>query len=131
MNSTTTLLDPASVAPWLLNTIFVEAPKEAARFLWYQILMPILHEHWLGIGIFIFLIFLVVTIKAMMGRWGALGSFLYNLLYFSILFIIGLIWGPEVFVSDWINFFTTLVLYPVCYWIVGCILDKTGLKTRW
>ena len=131
MPASSTPFDTASVAPWLLNTVFIEAPKEAAGILWYRVLMPILQEHWLIIGVAIFLVFVIVTMKAMMGRWGALGSFLYNLLYFSTLFVIGLIWGPEVFVSDWINFFTTLVLYPVCFWVVGWILDKTGLKSKW
>jgi hypothetical protein len=130
MPTTTTPFDTAMVAPWLLNIIFVEAPKEAARILWYQVLIPILKEHWLVIGFVILAVLFVVTIRAMTGRWGALGSFLYNLLYFSILFIIGFVWGPEVFVEDWINFFTALILYPVCYWIVGWILDKTGLKRR-
>jgi len=131
MIGNTTPLDINSVAPWLLNTMFVEAPKEASKLLWYEVLMPILKEHWLSIGILLFIIFFLVTIKAMLGRWWSLGSFLYNFLYLGILFIIGLIWGPEVFVSDWINFFTTLILYPVCYWIVGWILDKTGLKRSW
>ena len=131
MSASSTPFDAASVAPWLLNAIFVEAPTEAARMLWYQVLIPILSEYWLEIGGVLFLIFFAVTLKAMTGRWGALGSFLYNLLYFSILLVIGLIWGPEVFVSDWINFFTTLILYPVCYWIAGWILNVTGFKSRW
>lgn len=131
MSASSTPFDVASVAPWLLNEIFVEAPKEAAGILWHQVLIPILSEHWLKIGAILFLVFFAVTLKAMTGRWGALGSFLYNFLYFSILFIIGLIWGPEVFLSDWIKFFTTLILYPICYWIVGWILDATGLKPRW
>ncbi len=130
MSTTTVPFDATSVAPWLLNTIFVEAPKEAANLLWHQILIPTLKEHWLSIGTLLFVVFISVTFKAMIGRWGSLGSFLYNLLYFSILFVIGLIWGPEVFVSDWMNFFTALILYPICYWIVGWILDKTGLKSR-
>lgn len=130
MSASSTPFDTASIAPWFLNTIFVEAPKEVANILWYQVLIPTLKEHWLSIGVLFFIVFIIVTLKAMMGRWGSLGSFLYNLLYFSVLFIIGLIKGPEVFVSDWMNFFTALLLYPACYWIVGWILDKTGLKSR-
>ncbi len=128
MNATSTPFDPAEMVKFMLDTILIEAPKQAAVFLWNEVLIPILSEHWLLIGALLFVVFLLVTIKAMLGRWGSLGSFLYNLLYFGTLFIVGFIWGPEVFVSNWLGFLTAVILYPVCYLAVGWILEKTGLK---
>ena len=130
MNATTTLNADTAVK-LVLDTMFIEAPKQAATMLWNLVLMPILSEHWLSIGVLLFVVFVAVTIKAMLGRWGSLGSFLYNFFYFGTLFVIGLILGPEVFVSDAMNFFTAIILYPICYLLVGWILETTGLKRRW
>jgi hypothetical protein len=66
----------------------------------------------------------------MMGRWGSLGSLLYNFFYFGTLYIIGLLWGPEIFVDDLFNAACAVVLYPACYLLVGYILERTGLKAR-
>lgn len=103
--------------------------KQGAHMLW-DILIFFLKGHWLGFLILLFVIFISVTLKAMMGRWGGLGSFLYNLFYFGTLFIIGSIWGPEVFVNDYFNAACTVILYPICYYITGVILDGTGVQRR-
>lgn len=119
--------------PKYLVTIFSDAfekgTQQAARMLW-SVLISILKEHWFAVISVLFLVLVAVTFKAMMGRWGSLGSFLYNALYFGTLFIIGLIWGPEIFVNDIFNAACTAILYPVCYLLVGYILDKTGLRYR-
>jgi hypothetical protein len=100
-----------------------EGTKQAARMLW-GIFISILKEHWLFIMVFLFVVFIVLTLKAMVDQWGSLGSFLYNFFYFGILFIIGLMWGPEIFVNDFFNTVCAVVLYPICYIITGLILDK-------
>lgn len=125
MNATSTF-SADSVVPLLLESL-EQGTKDAANMLW-NLLLVYLGEHWLVIGLILFVVFMVVTIKAMFGRWGALGSFLYNLLYLGILFVIGLIWGPEVFVSNWFGFFTAIILYPICYLLVGWLLDKINLR---
>jgi len=84
---------PKQVVELLLNAID-EGTKQAARMLW-DILTTFLSEHWLAVLLVLFVLFIVVTLKAMMGRWGSLGSFLYNFFYFGILLIIGLIWGSR------------------------------------
>jgi len=86
-----------------------------------------LAAHWLAIIVILFIIFVVVTLKAMMGQWGSLGSFIYNFLYFGTLLIIGLIWGPNVFLGDFFKAACTALLYPICFFITGYILKKTGL----
>lgn len=46
-----------------------------------------------------------------------------------VLFVIGLIWGPEVFVSDLFKAACAAILYPV-YLVVGLIiLDRIGVRT--
>ena len=106
----------------LLNGI-EEGTKMAYQMLW-NILITFLKEHWILVLGSLFILFLVVNIKVMMGRWGALGSFLYNFSYFGTLFVIGLIWGPEVFSGDIFNAASAVILYPICFILVGVILDK-------
>lgn len=110
----------------LINSV-EEGTKQAAHMLW-DILILFLKAHWFAVMIALLIVFVVVTFKAMLGRWGSLGSFLYNFFYFGILFIIGLIWGPEVFVNDIFNAACAVILYPICYLLVGVILEKTGLR---
>ncbi len=129
MTATPTPLGP-DFTKQMINLLFNamdEGTKQAARMLW-SIFMSFLSQHWFAVMGLIFFIFIVVTLKAMLGRWGSLGSFLYNLFYFGTLFVIGLIWGPEVFVNDFFNAACAVILYPVCYIITGVILDKMGVR---
>lgn len=129
MNSTSTPLGidfPKQVVELLLNAID-EGTKQAARMLW-GILTTVLSEHWLAVLLVLFVVFVAVTLKAMMGRWGSLGSFLYNFFYFGILLIAGLIWGPEVFIGDYFKVACAVILYPTCYFVAGLILDKMGVQ---
>ncbi len=104
-----------------------EGTKQAAHMLW-SALLSFLTARWLALMILVFIVFVVATLKAMFGRWGMLGSVLYNSIYFGILFIIWLVWGPEIFVSDFFSVAYTIILYPVCYFVTGLILDKIGVK---
>lgn len=101
--------------------------RSAYHTLW-NIFMSTIQEHWFLILI-VLLVFLIISIFiALNGRWGFFGSLMYNYLYFGILFILGLIKGPEVFLSEYFEFFCILLLYPFCYIIVGRILNKFNLK---
>ena len=104
-----------------------DGTKQAVHILWTALLSN-LTAHWLVIIIILFAVFVALTLKAMMGRWGSLGSFIYNFLYFGTLLIIGLIWGPNVFLGDFFKAACTAILYPVCYLITGYILERTGLR---
>jgi len=74
------------------------------------------------------LVLVAATVRAVTtGRWGWLGSVLYNYLYFGTLFVIGLIWGPEIFANDYFEI-ALVILYIVCFSLVGVILTKTGLR---
>lgn len=106
---------------------FEDGSKWAARMLW-DILMTFLAENWLWVFLGLLAVFILVSFKAILGRWGSLGSFLYHLFYFGTLFVIGLIWGPEVFTEDIFNAACAVILYPICFLLVRFILDKTGLR---
>ncbi len=111
----------------LLMDSFEKGIVQAAQMLW-DILLAFLFEKWFWVLLTLFVLFVFVTLKAMMGRWGSLGSFLYNFFYFGILLIIGLIWGPEVFVDDYFNTACAVILYPTCYVLSGMILNKMGVR---
>lgn len=124
--TTTPLLEFVQSMPTLFINAFEEGMKQGAHLLW-SALMTVLSQHWQFIMGAIFVIFIIATLKAMIGQWGMLGSALYNFFYFGTLFIVGLIWGPEVFLNDYFNFACSIILYPVCYFLVGWILRKTGI----
>lgn len=129
MNSTSTPIGPVFskvVVEQFLNGID-EGTKQAARMLWGS-LTTFLSEHWLAALLVLFFMFVAVTLKAMMGRWGSLGSFLYNVFYFGTLFVVGLIWGPEVFVNDIFKASCAIILYPICYIVTGKVLDRMGVR---
>lgn len=86
--------------------------------------ISILIEDWKFFMTAYFIIFFISTLKAMIGRWGALGSILYNTFYFGTLFILGLIFGPQIFIDDVFKMTCIVILYPICYLLVGLILDK-------
>ncbi len=107
----------------LIPSTIEQGTKQAAEMLWLVVL-SLLADHWLLVMSVLFIILITATAKAMFGRWGLLGSVLYNFFYFGTLFVIGVIWGPQVFVSDYFNFAGTALFYPICYFIVGLILRK-------
>lgn len=106
-----------------------EATKFVVHLLW-STLLSYLKIHWLTVVIVLFSAFVVFTVKAMFGRWGSLGSFLYNFFYFGTLFVVGLIWGPEIFLGDFFKAICVAILYPVCYFLVGYILDKMKIYKK-
>ena len=113
----------------LINGLWsaVETGTRQSCNIFWSILIQFLKENWLPISLILFIIFVLFTLRAMVGRWGSLGSFLYNLIYFGTLFVIGLIWGPEIFLSDFFNTACAVILYPICYILVGVILDKINV----
>jgi len=124
MNTTTTI----ELVKSFWNTIDV-ATKKIYQMLWTA-LLSFLVQHWIVVLIVLVAILGIAIMKALLGRWGMLGSVLYNYLYFGILFIVGLIFGSDIFVNNWFSVACTLALYPICYAIVGIILEKTGLHRR-
>lgn len=129
MTSTAAQLGPEFTNK-IIGSIFTALDIETKNVyqLYWNALISFLIAHWVIITVVMLVILLAAIIRAIMGRWGMLGSILYNYLYLGILLIIGLIWGSDIFVSDIFNFACTVVLYPTCYFLVGVVLNKTGLR---
>ncbi|MFZ2187783.1 MAG: hypothetical protein WAV46_04130 [Candidatus Moraniibacteriota bacterium] len=108
---------------------FNEGQTMAYRSLW-DIGMVYLAEHWMAVIISLLVIFAIAVARALAGHWGMLGSFLYNFLFLGTLFIIGLIWEPEVFANDYIKVGLAF-LYIICFLMVGRILDWSGVRSRY
>ena len=118
---------PKQIVALLLKD-FDDGKKQAAHILW-NALMSFLGQYWLLVLAVLLVILFLSGFQAFTTRWwGWFGSVLYNYLYFGILFIIGLIWGPEVFVSDLFDILA-VVLYVVCFLLVGKILSGTGIHS--
>lgn len=112
--------------PWIFDQISIATAK-AFRMFW-DIGMGYLAEHWVAVLIGLVVIFLVALIRAFVtGRWAMLGSITYNYLYFGTLFIIGLIFGPELFANDYFKIFL-VILYVVCFILTGKFLTKIGVR---
>lgn len=92
--------------------------------------MSFLTVHWMAVVMFLTIIFVIALVRAFSGSWAMLGRVLYNSLYFGTLFIIGLIKGPEVFVNWYFEVFCVILLYPICYFLVGRVLDFLGVTRR-
>jgi hypothetical protein len=125
MTTSTGAFDP-NISVQMMNTLkasMESSTKMVAHIMW-STLLSYLAVHWIATILILFVVFVFVFIKAKLGRWGSLGSFLYNLFYFGTLFIIGLIWGPEVFLGDWFKVACTALLYPICYYLSGYAMEK-------
>jgi len=71
----------------------------------------------------LFILLVMASINAMLGRTGMLGSLLYHIFYFAILGIIVWIEGLEILLNPYFDLIG-LVLYRFCYWLTGLILQK-------
>jgi len=110
---------------WLLNTI-QEATIKDIKIMWSWGMSYLLTHLWIIIGILL-IVLVYALFRAFMGHWWVLGSVLYNYLYWGSLLIIGLIWGPEIFASTYIDI-GLFILYVICYIAVGKILKKIGVR---
>jgi hypothetical protein len=127
MSTTTPQFGPDFVkelVPWML-----ERMRDGKGFPYVlDIGMTYLLEHWVAVISFLFAVLVYAIIRALMGHWWILGSVLYKLLLlYCTLFLIGLIFGPEIFANDYFKIVLFLV-YITCYILVGKILKKTGLR---
>lgn len=105
---------------------FNDAQVQAYQLLRNQ-LLSFLSSNRLPSLLVLFLILVFSLIKALNGRWGTLGSVLYNYFYWGILFAFGLIFGPKIFANVFIDIIL-FILYLACYKLVGKILVGMRLK---
>jgi hypothetical protein len=127
MNTSTQGTDFAKDFISQIPGIFEKGMVQGVKMDW-NIFISFLTRNWLLLIVIYFVIFFYATLEAMMKRWGMFGSILYNTFYFGVLFIVGLIWGPQIFLDDVFKASCVVILYPICYLVVGYILDKFNLK---
>ena len=112
--------------PWMFARIGEETAK-AFRMFW-DIGMTYLAQHWVVVLVGLFVILIIALIRAFVtGRWAMLGSVVYNYLYFGTLFLIGTIWGPELFANDYFKI-VLVILYVVCFILTGKFLSQIGIR---
>lgn len=110
---------------WFLNTI-QEATIKDIKIFWDWGMSYLLAHLWIVLGILL-IVLVYAVFRALMGHWWVLGSVLYNYLYWGSLLIVGLIWGPEIFASSYVDV-GLFILYILCYIAVGKILQKIGVR---
>jgi hypothetical protein len=96
----------------------VELTKQFASAIWSS-----LKPYWPYLVVGLFVILLYLTIRAMLGKWGALGSLLYHLFYFGILGIIVLIKGWEILFNPLFDLIA-FVVYRLAYTLTGLFLRR-------
>jgi hypothetical protein len=112
--------------PWMIQQFGIATAK-AFRMIW-DVGMAYLAQHWIAVLLVLFAVFVVALVRAFItGRWAMLGSVVYNYLYFGTLFVIGLIWGPELFANDYFKI-VLAILYVVCFILTGKFLTKIGVR---
>lgn len=110
---------------WLLNTI-QEALLKDIKIFWNWGISYLSDHLWLVIAILL-IVLVYAVFRALMGHWWVLGSVLYTYLYWGSVLIIGLVFGPEIFTTTYIDI-GLFILYILCFIAVGKILNKTGLR---
>lgn len=129
-SNTIEFLNPEFVKD-IMNTalkVVDDQKKEIAKICWENLLL-FLAQHWIQIIMILFIILVISFIKALSGQWGMFGSVLYHYLHIGVLFIIGLIWGPEIYLNIFFGLIN-LIIYLYSFKLVGKILDKLGLRRK-
>ena len=108
--------------PWMIQQFGIATAK-AFRMIW-DIGIAYLAEHWIAVLAGLFAIFVIALVRAFItGRWAMLGSVVYNYLYFGTLFLVGTIFGPEIFANDYFKIILA-ILYVVCFVLTSKLLNK-------
>ena len=125
MSATTTPFGPELVkglVPWFFNMID-DSTKHAYQIIWSYLILY-LKQHWGFVIIALILILVFSFAKYMItGRWKTLGQVLYSYIYWGTIFVITLIFGPEIFADNWFKIVMVLV-YGFSFYAVGKIISK-------
>ena len=106
-----------------------DGTKMAVHMLWDALIYFLIHDWLLVLGILTFFLLISILEFFMTGRWAMLGSVLYHYFYYGILFLIGLIFGPDIFTNDWADLLF-FVVYAVSFIWVGILLTRVGIRHR-
>ncbi len=106
-----------------------DGTKTAYHMMWDMLLYFLIHDWLLVLGLLTFFLVIATTEFLFTGRWAMLGSVLYNYCYYGLLFLVGLIFGPEVFANYWIDLLL-FAIYAVSFAWIGIILTQIGIRHR-
>jgi hypothetical protein len=107
--------------------IIINLPLEMVRSAW-NIINPILIENWDRILIAIVILLVVASIKFIFTRrWGTLGSLLYHIFFFGIMYFYFRAVGPEVILEDYFKYIS-FIIYIVGFFLTRFILKAFGVK---
>ena len=71
----------------------------------------------------LFILLVIASINALLGRTGMLGSLLYHISYFAILATVIWIKGWEILFNTYFDL-VCFVVYRLCYWMTGLVIAK-------
>lgn len=129
MNTTSTPFGPDFLKDFVSMALKAvdDGTKMAYRMMWNALINFLIHDWHLVLGILTFFLVIAIIEFLLTGRWAMLGSVLYHYIYYGILFLIGLIFGPEIFTNGWIDLLL-FVVYAVSFTWVGVILVRIGIR---
>lgn len=94
-----------------------EGEKGGYRMVW-KFILDFISQHTLYVISILVIVFAIAFLDyKFTGKWRSLGRVLYNYFYFGILFIVTLIFGPEMFANPFMAL-GTLALYFLCYHVL-------------
>lgn len=129
MTATSTPVDMVIGIVSQIPQLFDNALKGAYRMMWDLLINFLTHNWLLVLGLLTLFLVLAIIELFLTGRWAMLGRVLYSYTYYGILFLVGLVFGPEIFANDWVALLLLLV-YAVSFVWVGVVLNRTGIRRR-
>ncbi|MCI5056804.1 MAG: hypothetical protein MRY83_11890 [Flavobacteriales bacterium] len=107
--------------------ILLDFPLNTLRFFW-NIVNPLIIEHWVIIAVTLVILINLAMIKFVVtGRWATLGSLLYNVFYFGILYFLIRFSGPEIILEDYFKSLSFL-LYVIGFFLTRIILKSINAQ---
>ena len=107
--------------------IIINLPLEMVRSAW-NIINPIIIDNWDRILIAIVILLVVASIKFIFTRrWGTLGSLLYHIFFFGIMYFYIRTVGPEVILEDYFKYIS-FAIYVIGFFSTRFILKAIGVK---
>jgi hypothetical protein len=106
---------------------FDDATVRGYRMIW-DIFMVFLAQNYFWVIVSLIMVLGFAFLEYLVtGRWANLGSVLYSYIYYGILFLIGLFFGPEIFANVWIGLILFVVYLISFFWVRG-VLNNTGIR---
>jgi len=127
MNPTSTV-DFSNHIVGMFKNALEQGTLRAYRIIW-EAVRNFIFQNWAIILVVVFTLFSIAIGKFLIfGRWGMLGSLLYRVVYLVGLFVVTLVFGPDIFTSIWIKL-ALMIFGVVCFEMVGYFLRKFGVHT--